>query len=309
MKILILGAGAIGSFIGAKLSLVSDVVLFSRNKAHIQKIQKEGLIIEELTGKKRKFYLKSIFKLEDLKHNPDLIIVLVKSYDTEKAVSSVLSVRKETTLFLTLQNGIGNIEKIVKFVDSNMILAGTTALGSALIKPGYIKHGGNGPTYIGKITGPPDKITKEIVTLFNKAGLEAYAVEDPSIYIWKKLLINTGINAITAIAQIKNGWIYENKHAKEIAQKAVEEAISVANKMGFEFKEDMVETMLNVAKATSENISSMYQDILKGKKTEIDAINGAIVEFGEKLGVYTPINRTLTNLVKVIEKRGCNIRE
>ncbi len=303
MKVLILGAGAIGSFIGAKLSSVSDVVLFSRNRAHIQKIQKEGLIIEELTGEKKRFHLKSIFDLKDLEHLPDLIIVLVKSYDTEEAVSSVLSIKKENTLFLTLQNGIGNVEKIAKFIDSNMILAGTTAMGSALIEPGYIKHGGSGPTYFGKITGPPDELTKEIASMFNKAGLETYVVEDPNLYIWKKLIINTGINAITAIAQIKNGWIYKNRYAKEIAQKAVEEAVSVANKMGIEFKEDMVETMLNVAKATSENISSMYQDILKGKRTEIDAINGAIVRFAKDLGVHTPINQTLTNLVKIIEEK------
>ncbi len=304
MKVLILGAGAIGSFIGARLSLVCDVVLFTRNKEHIKAIRERGLVVKELSGEEKTFWLKSASKLDEIDFVPDLVLVLVKTYDTEGAVNSIKGIVGEDTQFLTLQNGIGNVERIARFVDKERIIAGTTSLGSALIKPGFIKHGGYGPTYIGRPSGRIDQIVLEVVDLFNKAGLQAKAVVDVERYIWKKLLVNTGINAITAIAKVKNGWIYKDPNAKAIAEEAVIEGVRVAERLGLEFEGDMVESMLSVAKATEENISSMHQDILKSRKTEIDAINGAIVEYGERLGISTPVNKTLTRLIKLIENKN-----
>ena len=121
--------------------------------------------------------------------------------------------------------------------------------------------------------------------------------------IWKKLLINIGINAITAIARVKNGYIATSKYAREISEIAVKEAIEVANTMGIEFDKHIFNEVIEVAKKTSRNISSMHQDILNKKITEIDSINGAIVNLGKELGIPTPVNLTLTNLIKLIEEK------
>ncbi len=304
MKVLILGAGALGSFIGSRLYKVCDVCLFSRNEAHVNKIRKQGLVVEEMDGSKNVVPVEAVHTVDKIDISPDLVLVVVKSYDTEDAVRSIKDIVGDGTGFLTLQNGIGNVEIIEKFVDRTKILAGTTSLGSTLVSPGYIRHGGSGPTYIGKFLGGKDDFLEEVVDLFNKAGIKTEAVDNPSLFIWKKLLVNTGINAITAIAQVKNGWIFNDQYAKEVATEAVLEGIEVANSMGFNFGKEMVELMIQVAEATSNNISSMYQDVLKKKRTEIEFINGAIVRYGKQCNIATPVNKTLTNLVKLIENKN-----
>jgi 2-dehydropantoate 2-reductase len=302
MHILILGAGALGSLLGARLSTTdAGVTLLGSNREHVQSIKDNGLFIEELDGRLSRYSLSVSSSPGETREKADLIIVLVKSYATRVAISGIDVCRRSDTLFLTLQNGIGNWEAIAGMVGKDFALAGTTAQGSTLLGPGRIRHGGNGPTYIGEINGPASDRVHSIVEVFRSAGLDAHPSDDMERLIWEKLVVNVGINAITALTGVRNGMVAEVEDAREISRAAVLEALAVARAKGVFIDENMADRVLSVAKATAVNRSSMGQDVDRRKRTEIDAINGAIVRFGQEAGLDVPVNHTLTQLVKTLE--------
>jgi 2-dehydropantoate 2-reductase len=302
MQVLILGAGALGSLLGARLSQAeAGISLLTTNRQHIQAIRQGGLIVEELDGSSRRYALSAYDHPRSLEKTPDLVIVVVKTYDIEAAVAGMVGHCHPSTIFLTLQNGIGNWERIAHLVGKGAVLVGTTAQGSTLVESGKARHGGNGPTFVGEPQGPPTPRVQSVVELFQRAGFKTEARDRMEQLIWEKLHANVGINAITALTGIRNGFIAETAVAKELCRAAVEEAMLVARAKGFEIDEGMVERVLGIAQATAVNRSSMGQDVDRRKRTEIDAINGAIVRFGEQLHIPMPVNRTLTQLVKILE--------
>jgi 2-dehydropantoate 2-reductase len=302
MRILMLGAGAMGSLLGARLSQTeANVVLFSTNREHMAAIRRNGLIIEELDGTIRHCSLPCYDDPQAIREKFDLVMVVVKSYATREAISSIRSCCHASTVFLTLQNGIGNWERIAGEVGREAVLVGITAQGATLVEAGRIRHGGNGPTYIGEPNGPASERVQSIIELFRKAGFEASASDQAEQLVWEKLHINVGINAITALTGIRNGFIAKFSEARELCRAAVEEAMQVARARGISIQENMVDRVLTVAEATAVNRSSMGQDVDRKKRTEIEAINGAIVQFAQEVGIPTPVNRTLTQLVKTLE--------
>ncbi len=272
MHILILGAGALGSLFGARLSQTeARVSLMTTNKRHIQSIRQNGLIVEELSGKRQCYTVSAYDEPHFLEGIPDLVVVVVKTYE------------------------------IARLVGEGAVLVGTTAQGSTLVEPGRIRHGGNGPTFIGEPQGPSSPRVESTVALFQQAGLKTEARDHMEQLIWEKLHANVGINAITALAGIKNGFVADNEFARDLCSAAVREAMLVASAKGFEIDADMPERVLSIARSTAVNRSSMGQDVDRRKRTEIDVINGAIVAFGEQVHIPTPINQTLTRLVKILE--------
>ena len=299
MHILILGAGALGTLFGARLYQNNfRVSLLSKNREHIQKIQNQGLILEEMDGREKLFSLPAYAHPNELPSSPDLVLVLVKSYHTSQAVYGIKDYSHAGTIFLSLQNGIGNLENIEKHTPPENILLGTTAQGATFLEPGKIRHGGAGPTIIGSPRENSLQNSEDIVDIFSQSGLDSKSTSNILDVVWQKLLVNVGINAITALLEINNGWITEDEEAKELCTQAVEEAAQVATAQGISIPESPAREVLNIASATYQNISSMLQDIQKGKPTEIDAMNGAIAETGEKLNIKTPVNNTLSQLVK-----------
>ncbi len=304
MHILILGAGALGSLLAARLSGTdAKITLLGVNREHIEAILEHGLVVEELDGSLTRHHPVCHDNPNAVEEKADLVIVAVKAYATQRAVFDLMDHCRPSTLFLTLQNGIGNWESIARIVGADRVSVGITAQGSTLLEPGRIRHGGNGATFIGEPSGPPTKRIYSLMEIFLKAGLDAKAGECMEDLIWHKLLINIGINAITALTGIRNGMIAEIKPASELSRAAVEEAALVAQAKGIRIANDIVQRVLAVAQATAVNRSSMGQDVDRRKRTEIDAINGAIVRFGEQLNIPTPVNRTLTQLIKIMEAR------
>jgi len=303
MHILILGAGALGSLLGARLSQADRVriSLLTTDRQHVLAIRQDGLTVEELDGSTRCYRLPAFDVPHALEEAPDLVLVSVKTHSIEGAVSSVVQRCHAATLYLTLQNGIGNWERIGRLVGEGSVLVGTTAQGATLLAPGRIRHGGNGPTYLGEPDGPPSPRVTAVVEKFRQAGLAAESREEMAQLIWEKLHVNVGINAITALTGIKNGFMAVMPVARELCRAAVEEAMRVARAKGFVMPKDMVERVLAIAQATAVNRSSMGQDVDHRKRTEIDAINGAIVALGEQLHLPTPVNQTLVQLVKILE--------
>ena len=301
MKIVIVGPGAMGSLLAAFLIRSrADVWLFDHNKERSQEIAQSGIKIEGVSGN---WQVRPKISADINEIGPaDLLIISVKSYDTKQAISAIKPLIKEDSVVLTLQNGIGNIEIITEAIGSERVIAGVTNLGATFIKPGFIRHAGKGETAIGRIDGKMTVKMRSIRQIFNKAGLEAKISRDIKGLIWSKLIVNSGINALSAIVRLNNGRLTEFEGTKKIMRETVTEAMRIAKRKRIKLLfDDPLAKVEAVAEATGPNISSMLQDVLRKKRTEIDFINGVIVRQGQELGIPVPVNQVLFDLVKTIE--------
>ena len=302
MKIVILGAGAMGSLYGGFLAEGgNEVWLLDVWKEHMDTINKNGLKIEGLSGDRIIRNIKATTNPSEI-GIADLVIVFVKSTITDMAISQNLDIFNADTIVLTLQNGLGNVEKINKSIDEKNIIPGVTAHGATLIGPGSIRHAGIGATHIGELDGNSSDRIQNMANILNLAGLDTSISDNVMGLIWGKLLVNVGINAITAITKLKNGQLLDHAETEELLEKAVDEAWTIvkAKEISLSYDNPIIHTK-QVCKATAQNFSSMLQDITNSRKTEIDMINGAIVREGSILGIETPINIVLTNLIKALE--------
>lgn len=301
-RIAIVGAGAMGSLYGACLSEVSDVYLIDVWEEHVRKINEEGLKVEWLDGSERTFKVKAT---KDPKEcgEVDLVMIFVKSYVTEEATKSSLPMIGKETLVLTLQNGLGNAEKIASIVGKEKVLCGTTTFGATFLSPGKVRFAGMGETTFGPLGNVKSEKLLEIKELFERAGLNPHLTNTPLKNIWRKLIINAGINPITAIANVLNGRIPEDPNLRALSELLTEEACRVAQAEGYGFDiDEMKKVVLDVAVKTGKNRSSMLQDIQNRRRTEIDAINGEIVTRGKKYGIPVGGNEAVTLLIKFLEK-------
>lgn len=294
MNIIVFGAGAIGSFIGALLSKQNNTLLIGREE-HVKEINKNGLKIRGKTNLTTKTRAET--NIKNINHfEPDLFILTVKSYDTEKAIKQAKTIIKKNTTVLSLQNGLDNVNKITKNINCRNIIAGVTTHGCIFLKPGVIKHTGIGKTIIGDIKGDA---SKKVANIFNEAGIKTKTSKNIIREIWIKAIVNSSINPLTAFLNCKNGYLLENPLLENIVEKICYESTSVANTLGLNLKfEDMTLETKRILKDTSENFSSMLQSIKQKKKTEIDSINGKIVEIGKKKKVDVYLNELLVSLVK-----------
>ena len=304
MKIAIVGPGAMGCLFGGFLAESGEEVwLLDRRKQRAEQIISSGLKIEGISGEHK---VKVNVTVDPARLGVcDLVIYTVKSYDTLEAAKNTGPLAGEDTALLTLQNGVGNVEALGEVFGRNRIIGGVTSEGATVLGPGHIRHAGNGDTIIGSVSQPKaglrDRL-KNIAETFTKAGFSAKVSDNVRDLIWSKLIINVGINALTGITRLNNGRLVEFETTKQILKEAVLEAVAVTKQKGIKLTyPDPVEKVESVCVATGANVSSMLQDILKRRKTEIDYINGAIVKEGESLNIPTPVNTTLTNLIKTIE--------
>ena len=204
---------------------------------------------------------------------------------------------------LTVQNGLGNPESIEAVVGEGRILAGVTMNASTFLGPGRMLYAGRGETVIGEMRGGPSPRAEKIAAAFNRAGLSTRVSAEVWNDVWGKLLVNAGVNPLTAITRLANGIMVDHESAREIMKGLVEEGKRVALAKGIRLPyTDAVKKVEDACMATRPNHSSMLQDVLAQRETEVDFINGAIVREGERLGVETPVNRTITNLVRTVEK-------
>lgn len=301
MKTVIMGAGAMGSLFGGLLALSGeDVYLVTPRKDHIDVICSRGLNIDE-RGKTQTILVNATTDVTSL-GKADIVLFFVKTYQTERAVSDALVLEKEDTTFLTLQNGLGNEEVICKQVDRRKVILGVTNHGATLLGPGHIRHAGWGKTYIGELDGRVTERTNQIALMFQKAGILTHVSSQIYDLIWEKLLVNVGINALTALTGLKNGQLLDYTETLRLMEALVSEAAEVARRKGIRIEGNPIEKVKAVAEATRGNRSSMGQDLDYKRRTEIDAINGAIVREAENLGISVPYNQMIADLVKVIEK-------
>lgn len=302
MKISVVGAGAMGSLFGAMLADAgNDVWLYDIWREHVRAINKNGLRIDR-DGKTRTVKITATDDPKQIK-TAELVIIFVKSTQTRSAAETARALTGPEGVVMTLQNGMGNADIIAEFITPVQILAGTTSHGATLIGPGQIRHAGVGLTTIGAWSDSKQGLhrAQQFSNFFNKAGIETEAIKDVRRVVWNKLLINVGINAITALTATKNGQILDLEATRELSRAAVKEATKVAQAKGVEVLENAVDQVFKIAAATGVNRSSMGQDVDNKRQTEISAINGYISSEAKRLGIEAPVNSTLTALIETLQ--------
>ena len=303
LKVAVLGSGAMGTFFSSMLSKEAEVYLIGRSRT-ISKIRELGRL--EIRGKRRGRFKVNLISTEEIRKKDlsvDLVIVLVKSYDTREAVEEIKPISEEA-IFLSLQNGIGNEETISEVIggDEDRVIGGYTNHGCTLLYPGVVLHAGEGETVIGDLRGRISKTVEEIADLFNSCGISTRVSKEILKEMWEKVVINSAINPITAILRIKNGEILKRRNLRELGEGIISEGEALLRKLGYH-SERLKDRWIQVIEATSENKSSMLQDIERGKRTEIDYMNGAIYEKGIEMGLELPLNWTMWKLVKSLEEK------
>jgi len=298
MKVLIVGAGALGSLVGALLDPAHDVRLLGRGE-HIRTIASEGLRVEGLT---RSHIHPPVAEIpEAITSPPDLMVFTVKAYDTKAAARATIDLCGHNTLVLTLQNGLGNVEILQETFGREHVLAGVTSMGAHRTAPGRIVHAGAGRTIIGRPVGAPDGAVKRLARILNGS----FPVEiggDMRGEIHLKALANAAINPLTAIHRIRNGEILRHPDLMRRMDAVIEESLAVYSAAGIGFPvSDPRSFVYGVVRGTAENRSSMLQDVERGHRTEIDQINGAIAVMGRKHGIPTPENDSLVEAIHLIE--------
>jgi 2-dehydropantoate 2-reductase len=302
MKVAVVGAGAMGSLFGAMLAEAgNEVWLYDVWLEHVQTINQDGLKIER-AGKTRTVEVKATADPQQI-GQAELVIIFVKSSRTKSAAETALTIADSNGSVMTLQNGMGNADIIAECIEPERILAGTTSHGATLLGPGSIRHAGSGPTTIGAWSQTEDGLrrARQFADFFNRAGIKTESVADVHSVVWNKLLINIGINAITALTNIKNGQILDLEITRELSRNAVAEAIRVAQAEDIKVHDDVVDRVFKVAEATALNRSSMGQDVDNRRQTEIAAINGFIVREAKRLGLPAPVNFALTALIETLQ--------
>jgi 2-dehydropantoate 2-reductase len=283
-----------------------DTILVDYRPDRVSAVSNQGLIIEEPDGSKFTIPVR-ITSIPTGLDGVRAVIVCVKSYDTEKAARAAALIAGPQTLVVTMQNGIGNVERIAGLITRSQIVAGITSHGATVLGVGQVRHAGVGDTFLGfaERGGFSDQVhirLEELVRDFERAGFTTQVVGNIHDLLWSKLIINVGINALTALTRLKNGELLGNADIVNLLEMAVKEALEVGRKEGVHFiYENPIAQVKKVCQLTARNISSMLQDVLKKKRTEIDFINGAIVEKGRAHGLLTPVNEVLTRLVRAIQ--------
>ena len=301
MKIAIIGSGAIGCLYGAYLSRNNEVIMLCKRQETADAIGKGGLTVFEpdnTTG----HYTKNIRAAVsgDFNEVIDLAIVIVKTADTDSSIRDNMNLIGEDTLVMTLQNGGGNDLKIAKYVPMERILIGTTRHNCVNLDKGNVRHSGGGVTVIGSNTS--SSRVDEVVRVLNESDLEAERSDDIQRIIWSKLFLNLSVNSFTAITKAPIGSMIENEHSWFFAEKMICEAIDVAEAEGLHFSYlEVLDSVHQTCGKIAGGFSSMSQDIMNCRKTEIDAINGFIVDRANVHNVPAPYNSFVVNLVHAIE--------
>jgi 2-dehydropantoate 2-reductase len=290
MEILVFGAGSLGSLIGGVLAREHAVTLVGRDP-HVSQVCEAGL---QITG-----------EIDERTHpdasteppdTADLAVVTVKAFDTPAAAGALAEVDLDAAL--SLQNGMGNEQRLADALASP-VLAGTCTYGARLEEPGVVACTGIGNIVLGPREGGESAVADRAGEAFDAAGLATTVAPDMPRRLWEKLAVNAGINATTALARVPNGALVEGP-AGEPAREAAREVARVARHAGVDLTEEAaVEAVVDVAEATAANTSSMHQDVLAGKRTEVDAINGYVVDRADR---PVPVNATLTGLLRAWER-------
>ena len=311
MRILVYGAGAVGSALGGFLELAGHEVGLLGRPAHMEAVARDGLTISGILGD---FRARPGVVDNPVEFDPELVIITVKSFDTKTAARELAPLGNGKRRFLGLQNGIGNGEILAESLPPETVFSGMIIIGFVVPAPGHVKitvYGGD--MQVGRIGRPRDREIDELARVFQDIPIKVHAADHIESHLWSKLLYNASLNPLGAILGVNYGRLTEPAVLGMIRALLTEAfAIIRARSIPVPWSgaDEYFEHLVNVQiPATSEHRPSMLADLEAGRRTEIDFINGAICRLGREIGHPTPVNETLTAQIKFLEQRALNRRQ
>jgi len=305
-RIAVLGAGAVGCYFGGMLARAGAPIILIGRAPHVEVMARDGLFLESMHFQQQIPVMAStdVAAVDAA----EIILLCVKTLDTEEAARAVAPHLAGDAMLVSLQNGVDNVERIRAAVRIEAIPA-VVYVAAEMIAPGRVKHTGRGDLIVGNASGrEPDgegarSQLETLAGLFIRAGVPCQVSETIEADLWAKLIMNCAFNAISALSRARYGRIVRHRWTRDLLRQVSDEVLAVAHASGVRFREqDFVEQIFQLGEAMANATSSTAQDIARGKRTEIDSLNGYVARRGAELGIATPINQTLHALVKLLEE-------
>ncbi len=303
MRTAILGAGAMGSVIGGLLAQAGDdVVLIDVAQPLVDAIRANGLTLQNKDGRQTTVRISATTDLAAV--GPvDLLIVFVKCYHTEAAVRSAGPLLKADTIVLSLQNGWGNAPRIAAIVGEERLLIGVSYHSATVLGPAAVLHGGHGPTFLGEINGSVSSRAEAVAQFLSSASIKTQASDDVLKEIWSKLALNVATLPASALTGLTAEKLLGSPEMRELMQVLLREVVAVAGSqkisLGFQERWEAITGLLG--RLAPNTKGSMFQDVERRRRTEIDVINGAVVAVGQEQNIPTPANEVMVQLIKALE--------
>jgi 2-dehydropantoate 2-reductase len=294
-RIAVMGAGAVGCYYGGMLARAGHEVVLVGRPQHVDAVQRAGLRMQT-----------SMFDAQvpmrasttpDVVRGTALVLFAVKSPDTEAAGEALAPHLARDAAILTLQNGVDNAERLAATLGREVISA-AVYVAVEMAGPGHVRHHGRGELVIGR-----GSASDAIARAFGAAGVPVEISDNVNGVLWAKLIVNCAYNALSAIAQLPYGKLVQGAEVPAVMRDVVEECLAVARAAGVQVPGDMHDAVRQIAQSMPGQLSSTAQDLARGRKSEIDHLNGVVLRKGEALGVRTPANRALLALVKLLESK------
>jgi 2-dehydropantoate 2-reductase len=294
MQVAVIGAGAVGCYYGGLLLRAGHDVTFIGRQPHVDVINAHGLLLD-MQGFKGHLPAKAALDTTALAP-PDLVLVCVKSADTEAAGRSLAGHLRPDTSVLSLQNGVDNARRL-RVITGHPVIPAVVYVGSGMAAPGHVRHHGGGDLVIGA-----SPASEALAQTLRAAGIQTTIAGDIEAVQWTKLITNCAFNALSAVAGIAYGPMMQVEGAGDVIASAVREAADVARACGAAIPQDLAAQILKIPAAMPNQTSSTAQDLARGKPSEIDFLNGYVVRRGAELGIPTPTNQALQVMVKLAER-------
>lgn len=298
-KIAVVGAGAVGGYFGGMLARAGAPVVFIGRKSFVDAVNQNGLFLDTVQFQER-VRIEASTETSSLR-GADIVLFCVKSIDNAETSRQVAEFLAPGALLVSMQNGVDNAERI-RAASGLTALPAAVYVAASIPQPGTVKHVGRGDL----VLGPKTPHTERVAEVFNRAGVPCKISENLASELWTKLVWNCALNAVSALGKATYGEIIASEDAKKVVEGIVFEVLAVAKAAGiplpvFADPQAAITGAYQIAAQMAATRSSTAQDMMRGKKTEIDSLNGFIVRKGTQLGVPTPINHTLFALVKLAE--------
>ena len=294
MKVAVMGAGAVGCYYGAMLARAGHEVVLIGRPSHVEAVRANGLRLETKAFDEQ-VRLEASTEAGAVQ-GADLVLFCVKSTDTESAAAQIQPHLAPGALVLTLQNGVDNDARVRAALPSHDVAAAVVYVATEMAGPGHVKHHGRGELVIA-----PSRRSEEVAQALIAAGVPTQISDNVRGALWAKLVLNCAYNALSAVSQLPYGELVQGTGVTDVIRDVVAECLAVAKAEGVVIPGDVDAAVRGIAQSMPSQYSSTAQDLARGKRSEIDHLNGLVVRRGEALGVPTPANRVLFVMVKLLE--------
>ncbi len=300
-QVLVVGAGSVGGYFGAHLAKRNPNVSFLLRPATLAAVQRRGLIVRSASGTIT-VHPRAASKAVDLPR-PDLVVLAVKAYDVDAAMAQLEPILSDRTVILTLQNGVDTEDRLLARLNRDCVVGGVAFIYSKIAEPGVIDHYKKGGVAIGELMGHKSDRLLAIADLFRTAGIPCQLVEDIRRSKWEKMCWNCVFNPLTVLVNDRVAKTLDHPEMLRVIHTIVEEVAAVAAAVKVPLAPDMAEKVVRWTQEIRDIHTSMYDDWKAGRLTEVDYLNGYVVKVGREHGVPTPVNETMTAIIKTITGR------